>query len=125
MQTFLSYLFVIECAAPILESRELPVDYMALRISPMPSRCYKLSFGTSFAMVGHLGAEKNCIRHTVRKFIYRFHSITIYQCCIHKTNQNEQKIHFSIDQTLVFSTEQLCSQSFKSSDIFSKSGWLD
>ena len=47
MQTFLSYLFVIDVVCyPILVSRDAPV-YTTLRIQSGPSLCYELSFGIS------------------------------------------------------------------------------
>ena len=43
-------------------SREASSDYMAAKILRQTSRGYELSFGTSLAMVGQLGADKNCVR---------------------------------------------------------------
>ena len=50
--------------APILASTEACSDYTALRIQSRSSLGYDLSFGTSLAKVGRMGAENNCIRQT-------------------------------------------------------------
>ena len=49
----------LQYAASILASREAPVDRTALSIQSRPFIAYELSFGTSFAKVGRLGAENN------------------------------------------------------------------
>ena len=48
--------------APILPSGEAPVDYTALTIKPFKG--YELSFGSSLAKVGRLGADKSCVKQT-------------------------------------------------------------
>ena len=55
------------CTAAILALKQVPVYYTALKILSGPSRGYELSFGTSLAKLGRLGAENNCFKQTYTK----------------------------------------------------------